>query len=75
MKQVALFLTSHSSTKGDVKAVTVCCHYSAGFGLSLTFVLALSSRRITALIWCHTLFLSLSVSGAAGILVHHRTGV
>lgn len=44
MKQVALFLTSQASTKGDVKAVTVCCHYSAGFGLSLAFVLSLSSR-------------------------------
>lgn len=42
--QVALFLTSHSSTKGAVKAVTPCCHNSAGFGLSLAFVLSLSSR-------------------------------
>lgn len=56
--QVALFLTFHSSTRRAVEAVTLCSDFSAGFNLSLAFVLSLASRWITAVIWYHTLFLN-----------------
>lgn len=36
----------------------VCSDFSAGFNLSLAFVLSLASRWITAVIWYHTLFLN-----------------